>query len=189
MNEPRTLTEAITRLQDKLSELDWTDQVFGRAAVYEEKLAGQDKGQIKPMVYNPASRDYIDARPSDKYDCVIFFTATAPEKNDWSQEKGFGHAQSHIIRPRRAVTLYGWINLGKFEQFDDGSGFPELIKLDLKQTLKTMTGCVASIGDYQDESMREAFKPFQVSDLDRRYDLWPYACFSLQLTVYTIEKR
>ena len=105
-----------------------------------------------------------------------------------NQAAPFGHAQSHIIRTKRAVTLYGWVNLSGMAGFDDNSGFAELIKLDLKQSLKT-TRCVIAIGDYTDGTVSETFKPFTISDLDRRYDRWPFHTFKIDLVLQTIETR
>ncbi|GAB3783300.1 hypothetical protein GCM10028818_41010 [Spirosoma horti] len=185
MNEPRTLTEALNRVRDKLVKLTWTDIVQGRVALHAEKLAGHDRPQPKPMVH-VGNGEYLDCRPSDLYKSVIFFASKDSEKNEYNQAAPFGHSQNHINRARRAVTLYGWVNLAKLPGYDDNSGFPEPIKIELKRVLQTVR-CVIATGDYADGSITEVFKPFVVSDMDRKYDRWPYACFSLQLTMMTIE--
>ena len=187
MNEPRTLTEALNRVRDKLLTLDWADSVQNRVAMHGERLAGQDKPQTKPMLH-VGNGEYLDCRPNDSYKSVIFFATNAAEKNDYNQAAPFGHAQNHIIRTKRAVTLYGWVNLSTLAAFDDGSGFAELIKVDLKRALM-LTRCVVAISDYADGTVSETFKPFTISDLDRKYDRWPFHTFSIQLTIQTIETR
>jgi hypothetical protein len=185
MNEPKTLSEGIDRIRDKLITLEWTDIVQKRASIQSNQATGQDKPQIRPMVH-VGNGEYLDCRPNDTYKSVVFFVSKDPEKNDYNLAMPKAHAPSHILRTQRAVTLIGWVNLAELPDYDDGTGFPELIKVELKNALKWVR-CITSIGDYQDGPLSEVFKPFQVSDMDRKYDRWPFACFKLELTVMTIE--
>ena len=168
MNEPRTLTEAINRIRNKLVILDWTDIVQGRASIQTTQSTGQERPQTRPMVH-VGNGEYLDCRPNDEYKSVLFFVAKDVEKSDYNQAAPKGHAPNHIIRTSRPLTLIGWANLQKLPGYDDGSGFPELIKLDLKNSLRWVR-CVTAIGDFQDGPLNEVFKPFVVSDLDRKYD-------------------
>ncbi|GAB2582471.1 hypothetical protein [Spirosoma areae] len=185
MNEPRTLTEAIERIGNKLSGLEWTEVIYNRVAIHDVKLAGQDKPQIKPMAY-VGNGEYADCRPNDNYTSVVFFASKDPEKNDYNQASPFGHAQNHINHATRAVTLYGWVNLSKLPDYDDGSGFPEKIKLQVKKSLQ-LVRCVTQITGYQDGVLPDVFRPFVVSDLDRKYDRWPTVAFRIDFTVMTVE--
>jgi len=189
MNEPRTLTEAIARVGLALQALPWTDQVYGRAARQDQQGPGQERPQWIPLVH-AGDGEYRDCRPNDDHRSVIFFATRENERNDWSQERPGGHASGRVIRPRRAVSIIGWVNLSQLNgAWDDGSGFPELVKVSLKDTLKTLTSCVASIDEYIDEPLSEVYKGFRVSDLDRKYDRYPFACFRQDIHLYTIEKR
>ena len=172
MNEPRTLTEAIDRVRTLLLPLPWSDQVFGRAHVQQQL----------PRAY-VSDGEYVDCRPNDEVRSVVFFYTTAAEKNDFDRSK---HNPRHAIRARRDVVLIGWVNLESLNEYASPDGFPELIKKDLKTALKNEP-CVVRIGDYQDGVLRDVFKPFNVTALNKKYDQWPFACFRLDLTLMTIE--
>lgn len=187
MNEPRNFTEAINQLRSALLSLDWTDQVFGRAALHYRQGIGQTREQPLPMAYAGAG-EYIDCRPNDAYKSVLFFAATDRERNEFSRAEGKGHTAGHIIRPSRAFALIGWVNLDALPDWDDQSGFAERIKLDLKAKLKTV-GCVAAIGDYIDTPINEVFRPFLVTDLNTKFDRMPFCVFRLELVLQCVESR
>lgn len=187
MNEPRTLTEAIERVRDKLVLLPWTDRVVGRAHIHDVKLAGQDKAQLKPEVHI-GNGEYLDCRPNDNYKSVIFFATAEKEKDDYNRLKPTGHAINHINRVTRNITLYGWVNLSLTPGYDDGTGFPELIKISVKQAVK-QAYCVVSAGDWKDGQINDVFKPFVVSDLDRDYERMPFCAFRLELVLHMVETR
>ncbi|GAB3948348.1 hypothetical protein GCM10028805_22510 [Spirosoma harenae] len=185
-SHPRTLTEAINQIRDKLVTLEFTDIVQGRAMLFDEKLAGQDRSQPKPMVH-VGNGEYLDCRPNDTFKSVIFFASKDLEKSDYNQNRPSGHAKNHVIRSTRNVSLYGWVNMKAIpDRYDDGSGFPELIKMELKKALQNAR-CVTQITGYQDGQVNEVFKPFIVSDLDKQYDKWPYCAFRIDLAVLCIE--
>ena len=185
MNEPRTLTEAISRIQANLSQLDWTDKIYGRATIQDQNKVGDERPQLIPMAY-ASNGEYEDCRPNDSYKSILFFVATESEKNDYSLASPKGHAPNHILRAQRPVTLIGWANLANQPGYDDGSGFGELIKISLKNSLRSVR-CVISIGNYQDGLLNEVYKPFVVSALDRKYNRWPHLAFRLELVLQYIE--
>lgn len=182
MNEPYTLTEAIGRVIPALQPLGWTDVIYPRVQDQDRRTTGQDKADLVPMAY-VGNNEYTDARPNDERGSVLFFRVVDPEKSDYDRTR---FSPPHRIRARRNVTLIGWVNLDKLPAFNDQTGFTEQIKIDLKRALKYVP-CVVAIGDYQDGKLSEVFKGYRVSDLDRKYDRMPFACFSLQLTLMMIE--
>lgn len=183
MNEPKTLTEAINRIQTALIPLSWTEIIQGRATIQDRRTAGQPKAQLLPMVH-VGEGEYLDCRPNDEHASILFFLATEPEQNDFNRAK---HSPTHAIRTERAMSLIGWVNLSRLPSFvQDPTGFPELIKVDLKETLKYVS-CVIRIGAFLDGPLAAVYKPIVVSELDRKYDRWPYCCFRLELVVQTIE--
>lgn len=180
---PNTLTEAIARVADRIAPLPWTDEVFGRVAYYPHQVAGQEKPAEVPMVL--VGGQYVDARPNDSYKSVVFFYAPDVEKSDFDRSK---HSPHHAIRAERRVSLIGWVNLDRMPNgFGSTDGYAEAIKVNLKEALKWET-CVVKIGDWADGDIGKVFKPFLVSDLNRRYSLSPFACWRLELTLMCIEQ-
>lgn len=187
MNEPRNFTEAIDKVRSALAPLKWTDQIFGRAALHYRQTTGQNREQPLPMAYT-GNGEYVDCRPNDRYKSVLFFAATDRERNEFSRWEGKGHTAGHILRPSRAFSLIGWVNMEALPDWDDQSGFAERIKTDLKAKLKTVA-CVAEIRDYVDTPINEVFRPFLVTDLNTKFDRMPFCVFRLDLVLQCVEAR
>lgn len=184
MNEPRNLTEAIVRVQTELRKLPWAEQTqfFGRVQLQEKQGLGQYKPQTVPMALNIETGEYTDARPNDNFTSVMFFFPMEAEQSDFDRAK---FTSAHIIRSTRKVRLVGWVNLAKLPT-KGTDGFFEANKQTLKSLLK-WTPCVKAIGEYEDRSLAKVFDGMQVTDVNKKYDQYPFTCFRIDLTLYMIE--
>jgi hypothetical protein len=183
VNEPRTLTDAIKRIQERLLPIGFIDQLFGRVHLHDESKVGSERAQPIPKALIKDG-EYIDCRPSDSYKSVLFFYAPDPEVSDFNRAR---HSPRHAIRTERNVVLIGWANMKKLAApYKSVDGFPEEIKVQIRNALK-YEPCVLRISTWQDTTLQAAFAPFVVSASDRTYDRWPYVCWRLSLVVQCIE--
>lgn len=182
MNEPQTLSEALTRISRKLESLTWTHVIWGRVHRHDLTQPGTERPYAVPMVYLREG-EYGDVRPDSQHPSVLFFYTEQPEANDFDRAK---HSPPHAIRTTRPVTLYGWLNLLRLQAADPGDdGFAEQVKLSLKSALRDVT-CITRIGNYEEGEASRVFRPFTIEN--KATDKWPFLCFRLELEIMTVER-
>ncbi|WP_234735323.1 hypothetical protein [Tellurirhabdus bombi] len=178
MNEPAHLDEAINRVICQLNRLPWKGKILGRVWEAERSIVGKDRPTLIPRAHLQGS-EYEDARPSDKFDSLLAFYPI-PSEGEKADFYRLNHSKRHAIRSERKIHLLGWINLQQTAMQ------LERCKIDLYKALKEEP-CVIRIESWLDGRFTEVWRPFELVDAERKYDLYPFACFRVEITLFYIE--
>lgn len=157
----------INRINAELSSLPWLMNVLGR--VYPQQ---NESGRSEPWIYK-GDNEYYRAFPNDT---LTSFSCLYPHDDDDILNKGFFG--------ERTLSAIVWLN---FRALNAMSPSVETFKQDVIRLLRPENlDCVSSINSAFEQASDGAqgiYPGFDLSNLETRYNTFPYRAFRIELTV------
>lgn len=178
---PAGLDGALTTLKEAIEGLGWT-QGYTFLRAYEQRVVDTvtREVRIQPFVYMGGG-EYYNALPNDNLPCTLFFRAAGPETI--GVDKAARNSRNVQPLAERPLSLLFWGDLQKIgTDYKADYPYTELIKEEVIKALAPLS-CIKSIGSYVDEPFSEVFSGYDLTDPNKHYNRFPYACFRLDLTV------
>lgn len=190
------INRVIGAIRIKLSSLDWAQYVYGRA------ITSIKDGFKLPYIYNE-NGEYMVALPNDNTYCSMFFRTNSDESTSFKDQN-----KRRPLGFERGLSLIVWVNLEKLPLAESALKYvyTEKLKEDVYKVLQSCSE-VSSIDSYVDDNFENVFTGYEITtaqrryientkdagigtrnelkkiDLDKKYALYPYACFRIDFKV------
>lgn len=190
------INRVIDAIKPKISALDWSQYVYGRA------ITSLKDGFKLPYVYNE-KKEYIAVLPNDNAYSQIFFRTNSDETTSFNNTNS-----RRPISFERGLSLIAWVNLERLPLAESALGYvyTEKLKEDIYSVLQSCSE-VSAIERYVDDSFESVFNGYEIItsqrryienakdagvstrnelkklELEKKYALYPFACFRIDFKV------
>lgn len=164
-----TFEGVILDINSRFSNLTWLDKCYPRAYEFLQQLTPSKTIKVPKCKGN--GNNYTNVLPNDKFKAYSFAFATSTEKSLDVLNVNFNR-----ISKTRNVAFIFWFNVQKVN----------ICIEDLRhEIINSLVGCkyISSTIEISDEVATQLFKPFDISESETQYLMYPYGGIRLDFTV------